>query len=206
LIAAAGAVLERDEEVVDLTTGMMRLRRRGYEVVRRGTLFATDRRVILFAKKLRGRDVDEYAYGALTSVDHQKGLVFGDIELAAADQRAWISQVPKDEVEGIVATIREYMELARGHAPTPIVASPPVDVSTAIRKLAELRDDGVITEEQFETKKRLLIGFDARASEGSARCEPVPSARAHGRGRGYVGSRSHVASQPCQAMNPPRSR
>ncbi|MEK5272595.1 DUF4429 domain-containing protein [Aeribacillus sp. FSL K6-8394] len=59
------------------------------------------------------------------------------------------------DFEKIKAAIEE--KINELHQPT--AQSAPVDVADQIKKLAELKDSGIITEEEFEAKKKQLLGI-----------------------------------------------
>jgi hypothetical protein len=44
-------------------------------------------------------------------------------------------------------------------APPPPQAAPQQDYTAEIQKLAQLKDSGVITEEEFEAKKKQILGI-----------------------------------------------
>ncbi|MGI8806558.1 MAG: PH domain-containing protein [Acidimicrobiales bacterium] len=155
LLRDAAPALSEGEEVIDFTTGSIEVRRMGNSTKRQGTVIVTDRRVILFSKKLGGYDVQDYAYGLLTSVDHKKGIAFGNLDLAAAGDRSHVTMINKDEIERVAQAIRQ--RVAQTHTPGPQPSSP--DVADQIRKLAGLRDDGILSPEEFEAKKRQLLGL-----------------------------------------------
>ena len=52
------------------------------------------------------------------------------------------------KVQGAILRVRDYFLPAR---------PPPVDVPDQVRKLAELRDEEILTEEEFQAKKRDLL-------------------------------------------------
>jgi hypothetical protein len=122
----------------------------------------TDRRVVLFTKKMGGYDMQDFAYGLLSSVDHKRGMMYGDLDLAAAGDRTHVKQVPKDDVERIAQVIREKMATAHQHG-SPTASAPeqpaPPDTATEIRNLAALRDEGHITADEFEAKKKQILGL-----------------------------------------------
>ena len=61
-----------------------------------------------------------------------------------------------DEVQKFSARIRELASSAR--RPGPPSAPPSPDIPDQIRKLAKLKDDGIISSEEFEAKKTELLG------------------------------------------------
>ncbi len=153
LIAALSPILMEGEVVYDVATGMVQVRRMGSDAKRSGTVAVTDRRVILFTKKLGGYDVQDFAFGLLTSLDHKKGFQFGNLDLAASGDRARVTMIPKGDVERIAQAIRQRMAAAHTSASAPR----PDDFATRLRELASLRDEGLITSEEFEAKKRQLL-------------------------------------------------
>ncbi|HXL43515.1 MAG TPA: PH domain-containing protein [Gaiellaceae bacterium] len=161
LIKEARPALTPGEEVLDATLGMIQVRRLGSDTSRSGVILVTDRRVVLFTKKLGGYDVQDFAYGLLSSVDHKRGMTSGSLNLAAAGDRTHVRMIHKDDVERIARLIRDRMALAHTSAEaSAITASAQVeDPSKAIRDLAALRDDGLITPEEFEAKKKQLLGL-----------------------------------------------
>ena len=164
-LGKAEQVLLDGEEIVDGATGMIRVHRMGQTTARQGVVIATDRRVVLFTRKLGGYDVQDFAYGLLTSVDHKKGVMYGDLHLNASGDRAYVKQIPKADIERLAQSIRD--RLAMAHRPdeqSVSSARPEAEASASdpheeLRKLAALRDDGIITEEDFEAKKRQLLGL-----------------------------------------------
>jgi hypothetical protein len=161
LVADARQALTSDEEVLDATSGMIHVRRMGNNTERTGAVIVTNRRVVLFTKKLGGYDVQDFVYGLLSSVDHKKGVMFGNLNLAAAGDRSHVSMIPKEDVERISQLIREKMALAHsgGQMSTSPPAPPAEDMATTIRNLAGLRDEGSISPEDFEAKKKQILGL-----------------------------------------------
>ena len=60
-----------------------------------------------------------------------------------------------DGVQKFSAQIRELASPAR--RPSPPSATPSQDIPDQIRKLAKLKDDGIISSEEFEAKKTELL-------------------------------------------------
>jgi hypothetical protein len=164
LVRDAQPVLSPDEQVLDATTGMVSVKRGGQETSRNGVVVVTNRRVVLFTKKLGGYDVQDFAFGLLSSVNHKRGMTYGNLDLASAGGRAHVKQIPKDEVEGISQLIRQRMALAHESPSAPPLAPTAAphaeeDVATTIRNLAALRDEGLLAPDEFEAKKRQLLGL-----------------------------------------------
>ena len=157
VVSDASIVLLEGEEVLDFTTGVAHVTRMGKKTIRRATILVTDRRVIIFSKKLGGYDSQDYAYGLLTGVDHKKGLTAGHLNIRASGDQADIQQVQKDDISRIAQSIRDQMALARQFGATGAVPPPPISLGDELTKLAQLRDSGVLTEGEFEAQKQKLL-------------------------------------------------
>jgi hypothetical protein len=158
--AAAASVLGDDEELLDVTVGVVEVQRMGQKSGRFGVLAVTPRRVVMRVKKMGGFDLMEFYYDALSSVDHNRGLMFGSIDIAAHGDRTKVERVPKEDVERIAALIREQVTAHRSGAPAaPTAAAPPTSAANQVRELARLRDEGLMTDDEFGAKRRELLGL-----------------------------------------------
>jgi len=157
LLQDLAPALGEGEQVLEVSTGLVSVKRLGSSTDRRGTFFITDRRVGIFTKKLGGHDMLDFAYGLLTSVQYQRGMRFGEITLLASGDSKEFHMIPKDMVDGMVQIIRERMALARhpvGDNPT----TPAASVADELMKLAQLRDSGLLSEDEFAAQKAKLLG------------------------------------------------
>lgn len=156
LLEGVGPALMEGENLIAGSQASFRVQRVGRTAfVVPGWLGITDRRVLLVAQKFTGRDVMDFDYAMITSIDHSKGAVMGNISIAAAGDRAVVRQLPSEEVEQFVTLIREQMRLSRLPPPTREQES----VADKVRDLAKLREEGLMTEEEFERKRRELLGL-----------------------------------------------
>lgn len=168
LLADVQPVLNAGEQVLDCTSCQAEVRRMGAMTKRNATIAVTDRRVVIFSKKLGGYDVQDFAYGLLTGVNHKKGFTFGNMDFRASGDSAHLTMVPKDEVERIAQLVRDRIALS--HRPDGPGATVPsvgqsngavepstLSVADEIRKLGELRDAGLLSQEEFDTQKTRLL-------------------------------------------------
>jgi len=154
-IEKAKHVLAEDETILDVTTGMGKVRRMGQDAKRKGALIVTDRRVIFFTKKLGGYEMSDHVYGLLTTVDYKKGVLTGNINLSASGDNYHISLIPKNDVERIAQRIRSQMGAVKTHPATrPATDS---NIPEQIKKLAMLHKQGILTDSEFSTKKAELL-------------------------------------------------
>lgn len=69
--------------------------------------------------------------------------------------------ITNEEMEKVVAYIRERVEACKEAKNNPVIAAPVAAVSVAdeIKKFKELLDMGAITQEEFDAKKKQLLGL-----------------------------------------------
>jgi hypothetical protein len=156
-IDQAAKVLQPGEVVLDVTTGVIKVVRMGSKKSRNGAILVTDRRVIFYSKKIGGYEMYDHVYGLLSAIDYKKGMFFGSITLAASGDSAHVSQIPKDDVERIAKAIRE--RIAEAHEQGQPRTDAPVNAMDEIRKLSELHDAGILTDDEFTAKKKQLLGL-----------------------------------------------
>src|SRR5579884_1056463 len=156
-INKAQRVLAEGEKVLDVTTGMGKVRRMGSDSKRNGALLVTDRRVIFFTKRLDGYEMSDHVYGLLTSVDYKKGVITGNLNLSASGDHYHISMIPKNDVERVAQCIRSQMAAVRSHAAPPAAQSNTSGIPEQIKKLAVLHEQGILTDSEFAAKKADLL-------------------------------------------------
>jgi hypothetical protein len=84
----------------------------------------------------------------------------GGLNDATSDENAVIfTKKHADEFAAVQTYIETYIanRIAAHHQPQQVVHQAAPDVADQIRKLASLRDDGILTEEEFQTKKAALL-------------------------------------------------
>lgn len=153
LLEDLAPILRDGEEVLGCTTGTAVVERLGQQGLRRGTLFVTNQRVGVFTKKLGGHDLTDFAFGLLTSVQHKEGMLNGELNILAAGTHLEVHQIPKGEASSLADLIRTR----QAQSASPAVTSQGGSVADEIKKLSELRDAGVITDDEFLTQKNKLL-------------------------------------------------
>jgi len=162
--SAANSALADQELVVDEMEGLQ-----GEAIV------VTDKRVLVIkagfsSGALFGRKVKSYPYHQITSIEVSVGLTLGRIQLSVAGtSEAWLRSdiVNLSQAENVVQISRAQLEDARRIAALieeRIAASQqpnqPSQLSLAgeLAKLAELKESGVLSDEEFQAAKKRLLG------------------------------------------------
>lgn len=113
-------------------------------------LVCTSLRILALDKGMMfGLKQKEIPLEKISSVNFKKGLMFAEVTIITSSARIKIEQLFKDKVENFVRTINSARENPRNS---------PVNTSQ-IEKLANLRDSGILTEEEFTTKKKQLLNI-----------------------------------------------
>lgn len=130
----------------------------GSDSVRNGVLIATDRRVVFFAKKLGGFDLESFPFGNISSFEHGKSMMGHHVTFHASGntvQAKWLQ--PANEFAAFLDVVKEAMN-AKHRSSEPTLAEPtPIDVIELLKQLGGLRDAGVISAGDFEAKKAELL-------------------------------------------------
>lgn len=147
--------LSEGEVVLNLSSGI-------YDGVN-GLVVLTDRRVIFISAGMTKSRFEDFPYGRISSVQHSGGMLMGGIVIFASGNKAELKSMIKDRAKEIGDYIRDRIhappEVQAPSAPQAAPSPGPTadDPFEKLRKLGELRDAGVITDEDFEAKKQQLL-------------------------------------------------
>ncbi|MGY1632234.1 PH domain-containing protein [Geodermatophilus sp. SYSU D01186] len=159
LIEQAREHLEPGEVIKGAVQGTYETKIMGSETVRTGILVATDRRVVFYAKKFTGYDLESFPYGNISSFEQGKNMMGHNITFYASGNRVHVKWIPTDEnlvrlTEEVKAAMNAKHVMGQ---PAPQVAAPQPDIMGQLKQLGELRDAGILTQEEFDTKKAELL-------------------------------------------------
>lgn len=157
LLGKAQEHLEDGEEVLSAVQGSYETKRLGEDSVRKGMFAATNRRLVFYAKKLTGYDFEVFPYENISSIEMGKSMMGHHIKFFASGNEVkmkWIND--KDGVAELVNTVKARMKGGSSSAPAPQAPGP--DLADQIRRLGELRSEGLLTEEEFQAQKQKLLG------------------------------------------------
>lgn len=117
----------------------------------------TNKRIVINIPQFLGDDERHIPYHSVTSVDLDTGLMARRVSLQTKGQTYHVqSQGPsKTELRDAMKFIREKVEEA--NRPQQVPADNDPDPTEQLKNLKELHDDGVLTDEEFEEKKRSLL-------------------------------------------------
>ena len=130
-----------------------------------GILVATSKRLIFVDKGLLyGLKIEEFPFDKISSVQYSTGLLLGDLTIFASGNKAKIDNVDNKTVRSFGDYIRNKLSI-RDQAKTAAESKPAVenelsdDVINKLERLAKLKDQGILTEEEFKQQKTKLLNL-----------------------------------------------
>lgn len=172
-------MLDSDESVL-LSATQSRIRPGGTAILTPNTIFATTKRVIIRNPTLLGlrESTESFYYTDITGVRLEKGILsstialtmpglasigrrrlsggLGIISWGREEQDGLIEGIPKGKADALVNIIRDGIQKART-AKDKVVVQSNISIADEIAKIADLRQKGLITDEEFTKMKQDLI-------------------------------------------------
>ncbi|WP_419882755.1 PH domain-containing protein [Peribacillus sp. B-H-3] len=128
----------------------------GADTVKNGIMIATDRRVVFYGKRTFGFDLESFPYKNISSFEMGKSMMGHKISFFSSGNKVSMKWINKGDLESFISEVRNQIT---GNASNAAPTSTNIDEADQIKKLAELRDQGILTEEEFSAKKKQLLGI-----------------------------------------------
>jgi len=143
-----------DENIIDAVSGAVDGKILGKKGKLNGVLVLTSKRVLFYHKKLiGGYQSEEYPLNRISSINFNSGLLGGSIKIHASGNDLEMGWIPKDEgVEDFVKNVKMYMD-----EPTTDTPAGQSDIADQLKKLADLKEQGILTEDEFAAQKAKLL-------------------------------------------------
>lgn len=140
-------ILVPGEEVKGLTSG----------VVKNATwlIVCTTKRILFLDKGLLyGLKQVEIPLDKVNSIEQKKGIFMGEITIWNGANQTKVEMVNKKSLGQFVNGVNEQIEKSKNRSNQPVAS---LDVADQLKKLAGLKDDGTLTEEEFQAQKRKIL-------------------------------------------------
>jgi len=127
-----------------------------------GILVLTDRRLLFLKDGMMKQTSEDLPFDRIGSIQWSSGLATGKVQATVAGNKVEVTSVAKADGKALVDDVRTRLSGAASAAPGSAAAPAPavvVDEAEQLRKLAELRDAGILTEEEFSAKKAQILGL-----------------------------------------------
>ena len=145
--------LQQGEEIKSSLFGAYECKVMGNDSVRNGIFIATDRRIVFFAKKLMGYDLETFPFENISSLEKSKGMMGHTITFFASGNKATMKWINKGDVDEFT----NYVNSNLGKKDSGSNSQQTDDIPSKIKKLSELRDQGILTDDEFNQKKSELL-------------------------------------------------
>ena len=129
------------------------------------SIFATDKRLIRVKPKTLGlrADIEDYQYRDMANVKLNEGIIRSSISIIMRfnSEPVKIENIPSDGTEKIFKIIQDGIagrfESGNTTNPKSIGSSTQINIIDEIRQLKELKENGFISEEEYQKKKTELL-------------------------------------------------
>jgi hypothetical protein len=123
-----------------------------------GLLTLTDRRLLFTVDGAMKTVSEDFPFSKISSIQWSGGMMMGSVVIHASGNKAEIKNVNKDQGKEFVDLVRGRLtEPSPGQSPTASAPTPGPDPMEQLRKLGELHQAGVLSDDEFNTKKAELL-------------------------------------------------
>lgn len=150
-IRALPGILEHDEPVKALTSGF----------INNATWLAvcTDRRVIFINRGMfYGIRQLQIPLERIQAIDYEGTIFFGSITIWDGASAFNVGMVLKSSIPPFVKATQEQMQIVKKQSQPNHNAQPANDIASQLERLASLKEKGHLTEEEFQSQKKKLLG------------------------------------------------
>ncbi|WP_313431730.1 PH domain-containing protein [Siminovitchia terrae] len=155
LIEQSKEHLDADEEVLYSVLGVYEAQILGNDSVRNGIFLATNKRLFFYAKKLGGYESESFPYSNISSFEASKGMMGHAISFFASGNKVKMKWIQDGDIDGFINHVRQTMgKKASSKEPVNTGARSVVE---ELKELASLRDNGILTDEEFQKEKEKIL-------------------------------------------------
>lgn len=149
-------ILHPEEELSGLLEGILKkVHTRAMNGI--GMVIATDRRIIFFRKSIIGTITkEEIPIEKVSSASHRKGLLTSSIAITTSSNDAIIEGCNNKEAAVFNDAVQKLISKLSQKASAPAVA-PALSNVEQLERLFELKQKGIITDEEFTAQKAKLM-------------------------------------------------
>lgn len=147
--------LEAEEKVLYSVFGAYETKIMGSDTIRNGAFFATNLRLVFYAKRTFGFDMEVYPYENISSFEIGKSLMGQKISFFASGNKVKMKWIQKGDVADFISYVKSRM--GKSSSVNNANSSNVQDIPTQITKLAQLVDSGILSQDEFQAKKAEML-------------------------------------------------
>lgn len=124
-------------------------------------IVCTDLRLLFLDKgMIYGLKFHEFPFEKINSVSYKKGILLGEILIHHGSSSITINNIEKNSVAVMAETIQEQISLRSNYSNTnETTVTSNFSAADELLKYKELLDAGVLTQEEFDSKKKQLLNL-----------------------------------------------
>ena len=155
LLERAKEHFDEGEQPLQTVLGAYETKIMGRDSVRNGILIATDHRLLFYAKKLTGYDIEAFPYANISSMEMGKNLMGHYISFFASGNSCKMKWISDDDVRAFVDIVKTQMAATKSSKTSS--SEQPTDPIDQLKRLGKLHAAGVLTDEEFSAKKAKIL-------------------------------------------------
>jgi hypothetical protein len=129
------------------------------------SVYVTNFRIMNYQPKTFGlrADIIDHLYEDMTNILLNKGFMSTDLVITMRHNSVpfYIKNIPKEGADEILKTaqmgIKRKLQGQQADSSSPVIVQQQVDITDQLMKLAQLKEKGIISEQEFEIKKKDLL-------------------------------------------------
>lgn len=110
LLSLAEEHFDEGEIALASVLGQFETERLGSDSIKTGVLIATDRRVVFFAKRMFGYELEHFSYRAISSFEHGKRFMGGYVKIISSGNDVKLKWISDGDIAEFAAVVRAGIE------------------------------------------------------------------------------------------------
>jgi hypothetical protein len=128
------------------------------DTIRKGYLISTNQRVIFYAKKFGGYDIESFPYVNISSFEGGKSMMGNHLKIITSGNTAMVKWIQDAGMFAIlIETVQKQINNLKNKNTSISQAAP--SVAQEIEKIANLLKQDLISKEEYEKLKQKIINF-----------------------------------------------
>lgn len=148
--------LEPGEKVIEGVFGVYETKSLGNDTVKNGIFLATDRRLFFYGKRTFGFDSESFPYTNISSIEFGKKAMGYTLSFYASGNKVNMKWINSGDVASLVEYVKAKMSEKNSRASGTVTKTSAVE---QVKEMKELLDMGIISLDEFEVKKKELLGL-----------------------------------------------
>jgi hypothetical protein len=153
--------LDDDEKVLLVTRQTKSPLKSGGSMFTPNSIIVTDKKLIIRNPSALGlrQKLEYYSYDNIVDVKLERGMLSAALEInvPGSFEDARVDAISKNEAEQILRIIQEGVKKCKSQTNSPQVVQQETSIADELAKIAGLKEQGIISEEEFQTMKQKLL-------------------------------------------------